>query len=181
MLSQEFHCIYCRENKALSGEHYLPACLGKFLNFEQLYNKICSNCNGKLGQLEEQFCRCGPEAFLRIVVGVKGRKHHKRVNPFYRGSSGLKPIIIESQHPKLDCSIFCEIEKGGKTGHPAKQIIIRDLSGKHHSVLITEKIKTPDDLMRELKERGLENSTFVECWTLDEEREQMEILMTSAK
>ena len=175
------YCIYCHDKEALSGEHYLPACLGKFLNFRLLRDKLCSDCNRKLGQLEEQFCRCGPEAFFRIVVGVKGRKHHNTVNPFYRGSAGAKPIMIESQHPKLNCSFFCEIEKGGKTGHPAKQIVVRDSAGNHHSILITEKIETPDDLLRELRNRGLENSTFVECWASDEEREQMEMLCQVAR
>jgi len=140
----------------------------------------CSNCNKKLGKLDEQFCRCGPEAFFRIVVGVKGRKNHKKVNPFYRGSAGLGPITIESHHPALDCSIFCEIEEGGEIGYPAKQIIVRDSCGKYHSILISEKIKSPDDLLRELKERQLENSTLMECWASSEDRELMEMLCKGA-
>jgi hypothetical protein len=60
-------CIYCSKEKANSKEHYLPACLGSFRNFEQLSGKLCSSCNGRISKLEEQFCRCGPETFFRIV------------------------------------------------------------------------------------------------------------------
>jgi hypothetical protein len=81
-------CIYCGKEEANSREDYLPRCLGSFRNFGKLENKLCRKCNGAIGKIEEQFCRCGPEAFFRIVKGIKGRKYHKKPSPFYRGSSG---------------------------------------------------------------------------------------------
>ena len=113
-------CIYCNAKEADSGEHFMPACLGRFRNFEQLNNKLCSECNRKIGKLEEQFCRCGPEQFFRIIKGIKGREHHRKVNPFYRGSAGGGYIVAESRHPTLDCMIFCEIEEGGENAFPAR-------------------------------------------------------------
>jgi hypothetical protein len=109
------------------------------------------------------------------VIGIKGRKRHKKVNPFYRGSAGAKPIMVETAHPTLDCKIFCEMQ-GGRTAYPAKQIIVCDSNGEYHSILITEKIKNADDLMNELRERGLSNCTGVECWASANEQASMEIL-----
>jgi len=82
------NCSYCGKEEANSQEHYLPACLGSFRNFGKLDNKMCRKCNSEIGRIEEQFCRCGPEAFFRIVLGIKGRKHHEKPSPFYRGSAG---------------------------------------------------------------------------------------------
>lgn len=167
-------CIYCDENKATSGEHYLPACLGNFQNYEQLHNKLCSKCNGTIGLLDEQFCRCGPEAFFRIILGIKGRKHHKKVNPIYRGSAGGKRIVIEADHPKLDCKIFCEIEEGSENVFPARQIIVIDSNEIYHSILVTENIKDSDDLKKELNKRELLDSKVVECWASPEEQDWIE-------
>ena len=156
----------------------MPMCLGKFRNFEQLYGKLCPDCNGKVGQLDEQFCRSGPEAFFRIVVGVRGRKYHQPVNVFYRGSAGAKPIITETPHPTLGCSMFCEVQEGGETACPARQIIVRDSEGKCHSILITERIRTPADLLDELKERNLHGYEGVVCYASTDEQEFMETLCT---
>jgi hypothetical protein len=93
-----------------------------------------------------------------------------------RGSAGANPIPIETPHPTLGCSIFCEIQEGGENAYPARQIIIRDLDGKHYSILITKKIKNARDLLKELKDRKLEHCTFVECWASAEEKELTEML-----
>lgn len=162
-------CIYCNENEATSGEHYLPACLGNFQNYEQLYDRLCGKCNRTIGLLDEQFCRCGPEAFFRIILGIKGRKYHKKVNPIYRGSAGGKRIVVESKHPKLDCTMFCEIDEGGNNVFPARQLIVIDSNDIYHSILITENMKDPTDLEKELNNKGILNSKVVECWTSPEE------------
>jgi hypothetical protein len=93
-----------------------------------------------------------------------------------RGSAGANPIPIETPHPTLGCSIFCEIQEGGENAYPARQIIVRDLDGKHYSILITKKIKNARDLLKELKDRKLEHCTFVECWASAEEKELTEML-----
>lgn len=162
-------CIYCNENEANSGEHYLPACLGKFQHYEQLFDRLCDKCNHTIGLLDEQFCRCGPEAFFRMILGIKGRKHHKKVNPVYRGSAGGRRIVIEADHPKLDCKIFCEIEEGSVNAFPARQVIVIDSNKEYHSILITENMRDSADLEKELKNRELLDSTIIECWTSPEE------------
>ncbi len=55
-------CIYCNTNIADSEEHHFPRCLGmnKIINYKKLKNRICKDCNHKIGKIEEQFCRCSP-------------------------------------------------------------------------------------------------------------------------
>ncbi|MEA2236715.1 MAG: hypothetical protein QOC81_1439 [Thermoanaerobaculia bacterium] len=70
-------CIYCAA-KADSLEHPLIAALGEFEDAPLLPNRICENCNSKrLGILDEQYARCGPESFLRRYYGIRGRSNMK--------------------------------------------------------------------------------------------------------
>lgn len=130
----------------MSSEHYLPVCLGRFRNLDPLRGKLCSECNSKIGLLEEQFCRCGPEAFFRILVGIKGRKHHGKHSPFYRGSAGGRPIVTRTKHPNRDCDIYCEIEEGSEKAFPVRQVIFEDQEGTLHPVLITDSMTRREDL-----------------------------------
>lgn len=79
-------CIYCGAND-LTEEHPLPRGLGKFKGYVPLADRLCNRCNGICGQLDEQLCRCGSEAFFRKFLGISGRPGHDDVNSFYRGSS----------------------------------------------------------------------------------------------
>src|ERR1700683_1193949 len=85
------HCIYCG-SEDLTEEHYLPACLGKFKDYIPLIDRICHKCNAICGKLDEQLCRSGGEAFFRVFLGIKGRKSHAKINPFYRGSAGAPAL-----------------------------------------------------------------------------------------
>jgi hypothetical protein len=79
-------CIYCG-SEDITVEHPLPRGLGKFRGYVPLVDRLCKRCNGICGQLDEQLCRSGGEAFFRKFLGVTGRTEHGDVNPFYRGSS----------------------------------------------------------------------------------------------
>src|ERR1700691_4868319 len=85
------HCIYCHADD-LTEEHHLPACLGNFKGYVSLFDRVCSKCNAICGQLDEQLCRSGGEAFFRVFLGITGRKTHAKVSPFYRGSSGAPAL-----------------------------------------------------------------------------------------
>jgi hypothetical protein len=80
------NCIYCGAAD-LTEEHPLPRGLGKFSGYVPLAGRLCNRCNGICGQLDEQLCRCGSEAFFRKFLGISGRQGHDDVNSFYRGSS----------------------------------------------------------------------------------------------
>gem|GEM_PF-4025491 len=74
----------------------MPAAFGEFQEAPNLTDRLCKACNQRLGLLDEQFARCGPEAFLRRHFGVQGRSTHERVNPFYRGSAGGRALAMTS-------------------------------------------------------------------------------------
>lgn len=80
------NCIYCGAAE-VTLEHPLPRALGNFKGYLPLTDRLCGRCNGICGQLDEQLCRCGSEAFFRRFLGISGRSGHDDVNPFYRGSS----------------------------------------------------------------------------------------------
>lgn len=143
----------------------MPVCLGKFRGCEPLLDKICADCNNKIGKLEDQFSHCGPEAFFRWRKGITGRKHHKKHSIFYRGSAGGRYITMETEHPLLDCKIFVKVEAGSQNNiiYPARQIIFKCSSGKHSAILISEEIKKPDVLRCKLKEKKIDGKP-VECW-----------------
>ena len=174
-------CIYCHKNGQMSREHYLPACFGSFKNFEPLYGKLCGECNRKIGGLEEQFCRCGPEAFYRIYLGIKGRKHHEKPSPFYRRSAGGHRIEMKAKHPTRDLEIYCEmIPKTGETV-PARQIIVKDQNEKLHAILITDSIQESQDLKKELDYRSIREVQFVESWCDVKEQDLMKKLCSIFK
>jgi hypothetical protein len=85
------NCIYCGAND-VTEEHPLPRGLGKFKGYVPLVDRLCNRCNGICGQLDEQLCRCGSEAFFRKFLGISGRPGHDAVNSFYRGSSRGKRL-----------------------------------------------------------------------------------------
>ncbi|MFH1881424.1 MAG: hypothetical protein ABIL62_01775, partial [Planctomycetota bacterium] len=122
--------------------------------------------------LEEQFCRCGPEAFFRMVKGIRGRKHHTKVNPFYRGSAGGRRIVMETDHPTYGCKLYCEIEEQSEDAVPARQVIIQDQNTKYRSILITEKMQDPKDLSKELNRLGITRCNLVELWCLSQQEDE---------
>ena len=93
-------CIYCPQT-ADSLEHPLPAAFGEFENAPHLVDRICRKCNNeRLGVLDEQLTRCGPEAFIRRFYGVQGRGSHDPVNSFYRGSAKGQRLEMKVFDPK---------------------------------------------------------------------------------
>jgi hypothetical protein len=65
-------CIYCG-SEDITVEHPLPRGLGNFRGYVPLIDRVCTRCNGICGQLDEQLCRSGGEAFFRKFLGVSGR------------------------------------------------------------------------------------------------------------
>lgn len=111
-MSAANRCIYCPE-PAGSREHPLPAAFGEFANAPYLQNRICRTCNNtRLGLLDEQLTRCGPEAFLRRHYGVQGRATHGEVNPFYPGSAGGHRLEMKARDANLSIEVLLECENG---------------------------------------------------------------------
>jgi hypothetical protein len=130
------HCLYCSEVPE-TEEHPLSAALGEFSGAPTLKNRICKGCNERrIGLLDEQFIRSGPAAVLRKRFGIGGREHHQKVNPFYRGSAGGKPIRFLSWDESLRCELLIELT-GGNQGRQLVQLILRGQSGPPHHIALT--------------------------------------------
>jgi hypothetical protein len=144
-------CVYCSQTKEMSDEHYLPECLGRFKNFECLNDRICPDCNNLIGsELEEQFCRGGEIGFMRYALGITGKKHHKKVNPFRRGSGGMPPYNMTAKMLGADQEALFELIPGG-TNNAQYIPHIKITSTKDEDYYI----RIPDDMTdaAELKKR----------------------------
>jgi hypothetical protein len=87
-------CIYGCGRDAASQEHSLPAAFGSFKDYPALNDRICADCNGKCKILDEQISRGGGEGLFRSLLGIRGRKGNKKVNPFYQGSAGASRLTM---------------------------------------------------------------------------------------
>ena len=102
-------CLYCGGSPN-SVEHPLPAAFGEFEGAPLLQERLCRDCNTRLGLLDEQFARSGPEGFLRRYFGIRGRG--AGVSPFERGSAGASRLSMKSVDDNLGCEILLEVESG---------------------------------------------------------------------
>src|ERR1700687_4921724 len=127
-----------------SREHPLPAAFGEFRDAPLLEGRICTWCNNRrLGLLDEQLTRSGPEALLRRFYGIQGRASHGTVNIFQRGSAGGHRVDLRSMDKSLGCEVALEIENG--QARQMCQIIFVEKSGKTHHLPIS-KGSTPEEL-----------------------------------
>jgi hypothetical protein len=139
----EQKCLYCLA-PADSVEHPLPAALGEFRDAPLLADRICTRCNNRrLGLLDEQMTRSGPEALLRRFYGIQGRATHDTVNIFQRGSAGGHRVDLRSMDQALGYEVALEIENG--QARQMCQIIFVEKSGKTHHLPI-HKGTTPEEL-----------------------------------
>lgn len=128
-------CIYCG-GEARSVEHPLIVALGEFQDAPLLTNRICVTCNGgkRLGLLDEQYARCGPESFLRRHYGIAGRPTHAEVNPFYRGSAGGQRLEMLVFDDAAGFPVLMDCENG--TYGQARQLIFFAEDGAIHHLPI---------------------------------------------
>ena len=62
-------CIYCGAD-ANSGEHWMPKTFGTFKNCEQLFDRLCADCNKALGhELDQEVANTGTTALSHIFIG----------------------------------------------------------------------------------------------------------------
>ncbi len=171
-------CIYCREKEANSEEHAIPAAFGtdNIKGFEKLLGKLCEKCNQKIGHIEEQFLRCGPEAFFRKMLIIKGRKKHDEVNIFHRGSLGGKPIRVEVQNPDELCNFLCEPSSESGNLTYSNQLSLRNPEGFIVNVPIPDNINTADKLIEMLKRQERADYEFVSVYIEPERRHIVEAL-----
>jgi len=170
-------CIYCPE-PANSLEHPLPAAFGEFADAPYLDDRVCKACNNtRLGVLDEQFARCGPEGFLRRHYGVRGRLHHEAVNPFYRGSAGGQRLEFKAYDEQIGTEVLIECEGG--VYRQVRQLIFVEKSGTAHHLPIREGT-TPEQLRAAYPQVAAEDLAEVRLLCDDDERPWVEALISAA-
>jgi len=138
-------CIYCG-NDADSEEHPLPRALGKFKGYVKLLGRVCSLCNRKCGKLDEQLSRSGIEGWHRIRLEIEGRKAHEKVNPFYRGSAGGKPIEMVGLNPTTGRAVPLEL-KGGNEVEELRCVTLTGEDGTDYLIRIPDNM-TPEQFKK---------------------------------
>lgn len=176
-MSNNMQCIYCQSPGPFSKEHALPRCLGEFEGFPLLTDRVCKGCNHTIGQAEEQFCRSGPDAFFRKLLGIDGRSSHKEVNPFERGSAGAKPIDFVALHPELALPILWEWNLGERSVREVRQIVLIDGQGQSHPLRISTWMREPSQLRQAIAVLGLAEIQRAHFFASDEETPWVESLV----
>lgn len=181
MDTRQIECIYCGRQETVTGrkrpwrEHYLPKGLGRFRGFEPLWDRVCLTCNATIGQHEEQFLTLGPVGFIRYRLALPKRPPSK--NPFYNGSHGAPPIRVVGRVPGVDHDVLIEPIWGSPKAELARQLILCDEKGTLQPVAVPEWVKQSDDLLKLMREKGLQGSTVVYFHSSDEEAEWLKGLI----
>lgn len=151
----------------MSGEHYLPRCLGKFRGYELLNDRVCKDCNNSFSPLDEQFCRSGPEAIIRDMLGVEGRKGHKKVSPFQRGSAGAERLTFKGVAASGDSAkeVELDVDRKSRSVRRLRQMIFT-LGDRHIAVRITDDMREPEQLLSKMRERGVETGALSDSDTI---------------
>ena len=171
-------CLYCPK-EANSLEHPLPAALGEFQNAPLLESRICTPCNNvRLGVLDEQLTRCGPEAVLRRFFGVQGRGGHDAMNPHYRGSAGGSRLQMKAYDKEMGLEVELECLQGQV--RQSRQLIVVDSSGKPHHLPIPPDLRDPEKLRASYLKLGVTQPSDVRLIYDPEESVWLEPLIKAA-
>jgi len=118
----------------------LPVAFGEFKDAPNLDGYICKKCNEqRLGLLDQQIARCGPEGLLRKFYAVEGRAEHKKVNPFVRGSAGGRRLEFSTFDANIGAEVNLEI-RNGKVTQMCEMIFVETESGKTHHLPLFEEM-----------------------------------------
>jgi hypothetical protein len=110
-MKQLGHYLYCGRAESVPLEQTQRNM--SYLLRSELEGRVCDTCNNRrLGVLDEQLARCGPEGFFRKWYGIEGRAHHERVNPFYREGAGGRRQELGAWDPVWGVEVNLEVENG---------------------------------------------------------------------
>lgn len=153
-MTNEKRCIYCGASGPFSKEHALPYSLGHFKGFPELPDTVCADCNSRIISItEDQFLHCGPEAFIKEFLGITGRKEHKRINIFERGSAGAPPIDFVGYDSNLGIHILFKFNPSQQTIKEVnKQIVFINKKGECFPFRVPDWIKDNKQFLTYVRE-----------------------------
>ncbi len=172
-------CIYTKPGGLCNGtarlssrEHYLSAGLGEFRGDSRLVDKICDDCQARLGQLEDVFLHASPEAFFRQMLGIKGRRGHRTKAIYYEPTFSIPPVAVLGIPSGSDRPILWEPVNRDQCA-PMKQIIFTDKDGHTYPLAFRSGAFTALSIRDLLDRNGIGELARIEyiATTEDEERE----------
>ncbi len=164
-------CIYPGPHGVMSEEHYLPAGLGRFQGYDLLRDRVCRDCNKKIGDaLETEFLRTGAIAFFRWLVGVSGRDGPPP-SPFYRRAAGMPPIHMMGRPKGFDYDLLFEVAPGTEVAYPLRQVVFgHPLLAHPRAVPIHDRMRENPEFLRELlREWGLDRGQPIHAFATEKE------------
>lgn len=121
-------CIYCSLS-ATGREHWIPRALGRFVGYEPLQNRVCRDCDRRLGhELDDEFAHSGTTALFRRMVGIRGRDSHKETSPFFRRAQTSPANVATTKDGTL-----LEIDEN-LVARPLRHIVVEDVTGARHRI-----------------------------------------------
>jgi len=142
-----------------------------------LADRLCKTCNNqRLGVLDEQLSRCGPEAVLRRFYGIQGRSSHDIVNSHYRGSAGGSRLKMSSFDETLGMDVELEIIRGTEV-RQTRQLIFKEASGAVHCLPLPDSMREPNQLRATFEKLGLKDITEAHVIYAPEESDWVEPLV----
>jgi len=161
------HCIYCTQ-PADSSEHWMPRGFGAIKNMSLLTGRLCHECNQTLGRtLDEEILRTGPTGLFRSALGIKGRKGHSEVSPFYyRSSAAVQPTAMTMPSPRGPHEVLTELipNRGERqSARLLRQIVVKRSDGSLSPVPFPMGWQ-PEQLRNALALRDLIDSELVEVF-----------------
>lgn len=166
-------CIYCGAH-ADGGEHWMPRTFGTFKNFEQLFDRLCADCNTALGnELDQELANTGTTALAKMHLGIEGRhKGEPSKNPFqYRVMGSESATTVRMDSPDGTHKVLGEFVKtpAGETRvTAARQLVFRKGDGAIVPVNFPRGYSV-DLLKRLLKVRDVEGATLIEMYLESDE------------
>jgi hypothetical protein len=143
-------CVYkkpeglCTSVSALSVEDFLPRGFGKFRYYQRLNDRICRDCNRKLGKLDEFLLHLGHPAILRVLHGIEGRRQHRTKDLFHERTYGVAPVESVARLPGEDSLTRLELVPGGAI--PRREISFLTRAGEERVVPIPHEIDSVERL-----------------------------------
>lgn len=142
-------CIYCGEVVDISkgtGDHVIPEAFGEFEG-DKHFHRICSNCHDRADKSVEELIRCGPEAVLRMRLGITSKRSQRKDHRKQIGATGTPP----PRHTVLMNEHFAPV-KATNSPDDAEMIdylVATDEEGNEHRIQLFPRMR-PDRLRQNL-------------------------------
>lgn len=164
-------CLYC-PNDTGSREHWIPRGLGAFRGYTPLLERLCGDCNKRLGELDQELMRTGPTGFQRALLGVEGRHGPSKVSPFqYRAMQAEQPTRMMMPALGREHEVLAEAytdSEGRPSARPIRQVVMKMPDGRMECVPFPRGWNA-DHLKTAVKNRGVEAGTPAEIYFEDDE------------